>query len=193
MHFLCECTRLRNVRNDWLRSIKQEYPECATTLKDIPKLVLGPASALQALPHDTTQSRVNAVEKLLTNLWQARNALHFGSRRTGGDERPAIFIRRSHGCSREHSGEPRIETSNNNHRLNANNSIERAIGPLTRARARLLLQSAPLNAEGPCQYESTTQESQQTPRASDNENDRAPRVQRSRSKRLESMEIISKT
>ena len=49
-HFLCECTGLRNVRTDWMRSIKKEFPGCAIALKDIPKLVLGPASALQSLP-----------------------------------------------------------------------------------------------------------------------------------------------
>lgn len=192
-HFLCECTGLRNVRNDWMRNIKKEFPGCATALKDIPKLVLGPASALQDLPHDTTQLRVNAVEKLLTNLWHARNTRHFGSRSDGREKRPTNFMRRSNGCSRERSGESRTEPSNNIHRLNANSSIESANGPLTRARARLLLQSAPLNTEGPCQYESTPQASKQTSRASDKENNHAPRVQRSRSKRLESMEIISKT
>ena len=52
---------------------------------------------------------------------------------------------------------------------------------------------SPSDTEGPCQYESTPQASKQTFRASDKENNHAPRVQRSRSKRLESMEIISKT
>ena len=192
-HFLCDCPRLRNVRSAWLRGLKSEHPECTLTLKDIPKLVLGPASALNSLPHDSTKLRVKAVESLLTNLWHARNALHFGSREAGRDRQPLNFTRPSHGGTRERPGESRTDTSNDSHRSNANSSIESANGPLTRARARLLSQSAQLRTEGPCQSMSTPRASKQTSTAIDRENARAPRAQRSRSQRLESMEIISKT
>lgn len=194
MHFLCDCPALSKIRTEWVRTVKEEYPEYTITTKDIPKFVLGPANVLQSLPHVSTQQKVTAVESLLTQLWHARNTLHFGSRSAGGERRPLIFIRPSHEDTRESSGESRIDTSIDSHRLNANHSIDTtANGPLTRTRARLLLQGAHDITEGPCQYESTPQATVPTLNASDMKNDHAPRVQRSRSERLESMEIISKT
>jgi Reverse transcriptase (RNA-dependent DNA polymerase)/Endonuclease-reverse transcriptase len=192
MHFLCDCPGLKKVRSEWLSSLMKEYPECTITLKDIPMLVLGPASALLPLPQNSTQQKVAAVEMLLKSLWLARNALHFGSRDAGGNGRPATFMRRSHGNTREYPGESRTDKSNDSYRLTTGIDTT-AHGPLTRARAQLLLQSAHLNAEGPCQSGSTPQALRHPSNASDGKNDRAPCVQRSRSKRLESMEIISKT
>jgi hypothetical protein len=194
MHFLCDCPALRKVRTEWIRTVKEKFSECTITLKDIPKFVLGPASAIQTLPHDSTQQKVAAVEKLLIQLWHARNALHFGSQSAGGERRTLSIRRRSHENTREYSGGSRIDTSNDSHSLNANHSIDTTASErLTRSRARLLLQSTHGNTEGPCQYESTPQATVLTLNASDKKNDRAPRVQRSRPARLESMEIISKT
>ena len=88
----------------------------------------------------------------------------------------------------------RTDKSNDFHRSNANNSIDtNANGPLTRARARLLLHSASSNVDNPCQLGSRPQGLKHPSKSNDSENDRAPSVQRSRPERLESMEIISKT
>jgi len=193
MHFLCDCPALDHARTDWLQGIKQEHAECTVKITDIPKLVLGPASALLALPQGSTEQKVASVEKLLTRLWHDRKALHFGSREVSQTEKSLITRRLSIGVTRETVGESRIEKSDS-HRLNATNGIDtNANGPITRARARLLLHSAHLNAERPCQHGSTPQAPRHPSILLDGNNDPAPRVQRSCSQRLESMEIISKT
>ena len=175
-HFLCDCPGLRTVRSTWLRSLKAEHPESKLTLKDIPKLVLGPASALDSLPHSSLLLGVEAVETLLTNLWRARNALHFGSREAGRKRQPLKITRPSHGGTRERPGESRTDTSNDSHRSNANSGIESANGRLTRARTRMLSQRAQPSTERPCQSMSTPRVSKQTSTATDRENARAPRV-----------------
>jgi hypothetical protein len=79
MHFLTGCPALQQVRQDWVYYVHAQAPESTVTLSDVPKLVLGPADKLQALPFETTGKKVAVVEKLLVSLWHTRNALHFGS------------------------------------------------------------------------------------------------------------------
>lgn len=194
MHFLRDCPALHQVRHDWIESIKSYQAGCAVLVEDIPKFILGPTSALNPLPQESFPEKVAVVEKLLMQLWHTRNTLHFGSRGAEQTERPQKAMRSPNGCTREHVGGSLTSTSNDSHRLNANSSSGTANGYLTRARARLLLQCgaiphtehpspspSPITQQGPAQ----TKHVLNLPLA--------PRVQRSRSCRLESMEIISKT
>ena len=193
MHFLCDCPGLRSVRSDWLRDLKKDYPECRLTMKSIPKLVLGPASALQDLPQPSTQSQVSSVETLLTRLWAMRNALHHGSRVAKRPTQPKKpIMSHSDGSTRERK-EAMNGLSSDTHSSNLDSASTNANGYLTRARARLLLQRAGNNADGSCQQAGTPQAIRPATRNTEKESVQATRAPRSRSQRLESMEEISKT
>lgn len=192
MHFLCDCPALHQLRDDWLRAIQEEYSESTLALTDIPKIVFGPASALLYLPHESTQDKVSAMEILLTRLWQARNTLHFGSQRDGCAALSPIVKSIPKVYTRGYTGDSRTDTSDDSHRLNAPSSIDTtANGCLTRARARLLLQAVPY-AERPSQTDRVMQATD-TLCTLFSQHATVRQAQRSRSQRLESMEIISKT
>lgn len=153
-----------------------DQAEHTISLSDIPKLALGPASALSMLPHKTTREKVAAVEKLLVSLWRTRNALHHGTGSATRPRRPESHCQktappRSNAKRGElditHAEPPRPRASRVGSpcqrgtmqatvsKLNANHSDELASGPLTRNRARLLRKQPEAQAEPPSQPELT--------------------------------------
>ena len=77
LHFLSDCPALHDVRISWMNEIVEKYPQCQLTVSDIPRLILGSAESLNLLPLSLSNS-VTAVESLLVRLWKTRNALHYG-------------------------------------------------------------------------------------------------------------------
>ena len=223
MHFLCECPALCQVRNNWVQSIKENHPECKITVADISKLVLGPGSALRILPFKKDPEAVSCVERLLTQLWQTRNALHHGSRgslHSGMPDRsfsrlPSVSPVQTNDAhraessltetdrlmvwTREHTtnGESMTIKSSVSHSLNANNSSSTANGPLTRARARMLLQSGHIANEGhpSLQVQDTTPQTTKNAQNKTTHTTQPPatRVLRSWPRQLESMGSFPKT
>ena len=223
MHFLCECPALCQVRNNWVQSIKENHPECKITVADISKLVLGPGSALRILPFKKDPEAVSCVERLLTQLWQTRNALHHGSRgslHSGMPDRsfsrlPSVRPVQTNDAhraessltetdrlmvwTREHTtnGESMTIKSSVSHSLNANNSSSTANGPLTRARARMLLQSGHIANEGhpSLQVQDTTPQTTKNAQNKTTHTTQPPatRVLRSWPRQLESMGSFPKT
>lgn len=203
MHFLCDCPALAQVRMTWVHSIKEYHPECKITVADIEKLVLGPGSALRILPFEKDPEAVACVERLLVQLWRTRNALHHGSRDASHAGEPARSFPMQPLAStgvwtRDHTtnGEAMIMSSDS-HSLNANNSNSTANGPLTRARARMLLQRRYHANEGhPSNHAQgiTSQNSQIAQNKSTGATQPpAPRVLRSWPRQLESMGSFPKT
>lgn len=208
MHFLCGCPALARERNIWISAMNGYHAEHTISLTDIPKLVLGPAGALSMLPHEATREKVAAVEKLLVSLWRTRNALHHGAEPAVRPHRSEIHCQKTApprsnaksgglditraeppGPHASRVGSPcqRGAMQATVSKLNANHSDELANGPLTRNKARLLRLQAEDQAESPSQLELTQAIAKPT-------HPPAPRVQTNRrSRRLESMESISKT
>jgi hypothetical protein len=173
------------------------------TVADIEKLVLGPGSALRILPFEKDPEAVACVERLLVQLWRTRNALHHGSRDASHAGEPARSFPMQPLAStgvwtRDHTtnGEAMIMSSDS-HSLNANNSNSTANGPLTRARARMLLQRRYHANEGhPSNHAQviTSQNSQIAQNKSTGATQPpAPRVLRSWPRQLESMGSFPKT
>jgi len=182
VHFLCDCPALHQVRSTWISEIKSKDSKSDISLADIPKLVLGPASALQVLPYETTREQVAVVEKLLVPLWRTRNTLHFDrqneesmARPSQSESDPKTFppkkkevLQKVEKKKEEQDKAPkeeekekekrtvRIDISLDSHRLNANHSIDTtASGPVTRSRARLLRQTTENLVDRPCQQDQT--------------------------------------
>jgi len=214
MHFLYDCPALSQDRSTWIDAVNGDHTEHTISLTDIPKLVLGPASALSMLPHKTTPEGVEAVEKLLKTLWRTRNALHHGAEPVTRPSRPESHCQKTATPrSNAKRGEPDIRAKPPRPRAprvgspcqqrvmqaavsksNANHSNELANGPLTRNRARLLRQQAEAQAEPPSQLGPTPAIAKPTHPPAPRVQTTAPRVQTNRrSRRLESMESISKT
>lgn len=230
-HFLTGCPSLTQVRRTWLDDINGHQPEHTISLTDIPKLILGPASALSMLPHKTIQERVAAVEKLLISLWRTRNAMHHGAAQVTRPRRPESHCQKTIATHRSNANRGAPDTTrvkpprpraapvdspcqqrallaaakklNANHsnalasgpptrnravaQSNANHSSVVANGPLTRNRSRLLRQQAEVQVEPPSRLDPTLANAKPT-------HPPAPCVQTNRrSRRLESMEFISKT
>jgi hypothetical protein len=182
LHFLCDCPALHQLRSTWIREIKAKDSKSDISLADIPKLVLGPASALQALPYETTREQVAVVEKLLVPLWRTRNALHFDRQNeepltspSQPESDPKTFPKKKKEVlqkvekkkkmqdkvqekieQEKKKRKVRTDISLDSHRLNANHSIDATVsGPVTRSRARLLRQTTENPVDRPCQQDQT--------------------------------------
>ena len=208
MHFLCGCPALDQDRSAWIDAMNGHHAEHTISLTDIPKLVLGPASALSMLPQKTACERVAVVEKLLKAMWRSRNALHHGAEPATRPRRPESHCQKT-ATPRSNAKRGKLDIRAKPPRppaprvgrpcqrgamqatvskSNADHSSEPVSGPLTRNKARLLRQQVVTQVEPPSRPEPPQAKAKKPTHPP------APCVQTNRrSRRLESMELISKT